>query len=298
MNQFITIHGIGRAFMLAARVAVKVGECVAMTSPNDWAANTFRFLGSQPLFTGSDQNGMLMDQLELLCQTRKDIKAVFVRPAADNPTGVTLSEERREQLLALSAKYHFIILEMDDDHEFWHTPKLIPLVSREHDGRVVYISSISRTVHRLHALGLIAGPEAFIKAVDEEITELFLENYRDLPTEQIVVHLVEENTIQTLAAHAFSAYGKIMEEAPLYLNNYFRELGTFAIPNAGLSVWLQLHNAVDLTSHLGVLEKRGLRASIGSHADKIKAVKISLGDGIQTLEPGFKIIRDSAGIKS
>lgn len=59
---------------------------------------------------GQDSDGMRMDKLEAQC-ARQLPRAIYVTPDQNNPTGVCLSEQRREQLVALARRYDIWLIE-------------------------------------------------------------------------------------------------------------------------------------------------------------------------------------------
>lgn len=89
---------------------------------------------------------------------------VYVTPSHQCPTTVTMSLERRQQLLALARKKDIVIFE--DDHEselnYWSKP-LPALKSMDTDGRVIYLGSLSKTLAHGLRIGFIVGPASLIR---------------------------------------------------------------------------------------------------------------------------------------
>ena len=93
-----------------------------------------------------DAFGLNTKQLEKICQ-KQTIKAVYVTPHHHHPTTVTLSAERRIQLLNLAEEYKFAIIEDDYDYDFnYNHAPILPLKSHDIHGNVIYIGSICKTV--------------------------------------------------------------------------------------------------------------------------------------------------------
>lgn len=55
---------------------------------------------------GSDEHGMIVDELEELLKTTR-IKGVYIVPTFGNPSGTTLSASRREKLVKLAEEQSF-----------------------------------------------------------------------------------------------------------------------------------------------------------------------------------------------
>lgn len=64
----------------------------------------------------NDGEGMIPESLERRCQKNK-ICGIFIMPECANPTGVTLSEVRRDALASVCEKYRLIVIEDDSSVE-------------------------------------------------------------------------------------------------------------------------------------------------------------------------------------
>ena len=96
------------------------------------------------------EDGLDLEALEQACKTHS-VKAIYITPNCQNPTNVRYSDEKLQQLLALSRRYNFFILEDDVNYCLpgnWR----IPLWQQAPD-RVFYIASFSK----YFAGGLRAG---------------------------------------------------------------------------------------------------------------------------------------------
>lgn len=110
-------------------------------------------------FQPVDENGMVVDD------RLKGVDLVFTTPNRQFPTTVTMSENRRRDLLAAADEYDFFIIE--DDYECdvdyrRHTP--LPLRALDKTGRVIYLGSLSKGLSPGLRLGYMTGAAEFIRA--------------------------------------------------------------------------------------------------------------------------------------
>ena len=163
-NIMIT-KGAQMAIYLATDLLVKPGDHVVVGEPSYFAATLgFQQAGAIIHRVPVDDFGIDVNMIESLCKKKK-ISLVYVIPHHHHPTTVTLTPERRIRLLELAAKYKFAIIEDDYDYDFHYTSNpVLPMASLDHQGNVIYIGTLSKTLAPAIRAGFIVAPEDFINA--------------------------------------------------------------------------------------------------------------------------------------
>ena len=98
---------------------------------------------------------MRVDHIEAILRTRRP-RFIYTMPSLHNPTGVTLSEERRERLVMLARRWGVPLVE-DDPYGELAQSSLAPLIARGSDD-VIYLSSFSKTIAPSLRLGWMVAP--------------------------------------------------------------------------------------------------------------------------------------------
>ena len=119
--------------------------------------------GLEPVSVGVDAGGVRLDDL---MRARAD--AVVLTPAHQNPTGVVLTGERREALLAWLREVGAIAIEDDYDAEYRYDRAAIGALQGLDPDRVVYAGSLSKTLAPALRLGWLVVPPALLEAVTQE----------------------------------------------------------------------------------------------------------------------------------
>ena len=102
--------------------------------------------------------GIDVEAIEKICRKKK-IRAVYITSHHHYPTTVTLIASRRIKLLELSEKYGFIIIEDDYDYDFHYlSSPILPLISADQKGMIIYIGTLSKTIAPAIRTGYIVGP--------------------------------------------------------------------------------------------------------------------------------------------
>lgn len=147
---------------LVAKVLVDEGSTVAVETPTYLGALQ-AFTPMEPRFVGiaSDDEGVSPDDL---ADKGRDARFFYVLPNFQNPTGRTLSETRREQLVAVARRMGLPIVEDNPYGELWFDqPPPLPLTARMPE-QSIYLGSFSKVLAPGMRMGfLVAPPTVFPK---------------------------------------------------------------------------------------------------------------------------------------
>lgn len=170
-NILIT-SGSQQALDFLGRVFINQGDHIVVESPTYLGAlQAWNAYGAQYISVPSDENGMDVDKLEEAL--RIGPKFIYVLPNFQNPSGTTLSLERRKKLVELADRYGVPIVE-DDPYgqlrfEGEHLPSLVWLDSQyrgdngTYTGNVIYLSTFSKLLAPGIRLAWVIAPEQVIR---------------------------------------------------------------------------------------------------------------------------------------
>jgi GntR family transcriptional regulator / MocR family aminotransferase len=234
-------HGHQLSVYLTARTLIQPGDHVAVENPGYQPAwQAFTTAGATLHQVPVDENGLDVDQLEALCK-EQPLKAVYVTPHHQYPTTVTLSAERRKQLLALSEQYQFVIIEDDYDHEYYFSKEnILPIASIAGNGNVIYISTLSNEI----PLSFVCGNPAFIKSLSAAYT--LMHGQEHLVLELAVANLMKSGELRKYQQLMRGVYKEKMEQVMSIITPATK-------PSGGLALWIDMDiNAEELLQKLQV----------------------------------------------
>ncbi|HJW90041.1 MAG TPA: PLP-dependent aminotransferase family protein [Anaerolineales bacterium] len=174
-NVMIT-SGSQQALDLLGKILINPGDRILVESPSYLGAlQAWNAYGAEYLTVPMDEHGLCTDALEEAL--RSGPKFIYVLPNFQNPTGVTLSLERRQKLVELADHYGVPIVEDDPygqlRYEGKHLPSVVALDGQYRDdcracyrGNVIYLSTFSKILAPgLRLAWVIAPPEVIGKLV-------------------------------------------------------------------------------------------------------------------------------------
>jgi 2-aminoadipate transaminase len=245
-NILIT-SGSQQALDLLGKIFVNRGDRVLVESPTYLGAlQALNAYGAEYISVRSDDDGMVTD--ELVGAFRAGPKFIYVLPNFQNPTGVTLSLERRKKLVQLADHYGVPIIE-DDPYgqlrfEGHHLPAVEVLdcqyrpVNGGYSGNVIYLSTFSKIL----APGLRL---AWVIAPTEVIHKLTLAKQgADLHTatfNQIVAYEVGRGGfLDKYVKHINDVYRERRDTMMDALEEHMPEGVRWTHPQGGLFLWATL----------------------------------------------------------
>ena len=172
-DNILITSGSQQALDFAGRLFINRGDYIVVESPTYLGAlQAWNAYGAQYIPVRTDENGMIVDELE--AALRIGPKFIYVLPNFQNPSGVTLSLERRIKLIEIADKYGVPIIE-DDPYgqlrfEGDHIPSLVSLDNKFrgknggcYSGNVIYLSTFSKLLSPGLRLAWVIAPEQVIR---------------------------------------------------------------------------------------------------------------------------------------
>jgi len=238
-GEIITTRGSQHALHLVARALVRPGSVIAVERygyPPAWAG--FRLAGAELAPVGVDGEGVLVSEVEALCDSR-DVAALYVTPHHQYPTTVTMSAARRIALLRLAARRRFCIIEDDYDHEFHFEGRpVLPLASSDPARVVVHVGTLSKVMAPGLRLGYAVGRAEIIERMAAH--RRYIDRQGDHVTELALAFLIEDGE---LPAHVRRMHRAYRERRAAFSEALRRRLGdvlAFETPGGGLAIWARI----------------------------------------------------------
>lgn len=256
-KQLIVTSGSQQAIDFLGKLFIEPGDVVIVEEPTyPGAIQVFENYGARIVGIPMSEDGMKLDILES-CLLKYRPKFIYTQPNFQNPSGMTMSLEKRRQLLKLAYYYEIPIFEDDPYSELRFEGKSIPsLKSLDNHDYVVYISTFSKTISFSLRVGFIAANENLINHF------IKFKQLSDIQTntqaQYLVAEFIKEGHYQSHINFLKASY---KNKRDLMRNELMKgkiqDLEVY-MPQGGYFIWCKLPDTIRLTELMENLAAHGV----------------------------------------
>lgn len=240
-EQVLMVSGSQQGLDLLAKVLVDEGSKVLVETPSYLGAlQAFSVYRPEFVSVPTDDHGLVPEQLEGVA---KGARLLYALPNFQNPTGRSLSVERRGALVETCARLGLPLIEDDPYGALSYRGEPLPKMLSMNPEGVIYMGSFSKVLTPGIRLGYVVAPVPLIRKLEQA------KQAADLHTAQLtqmVVHEVVKDgflqehipTIRKLYADQCSAMLQALEE-------FFPSPVTWTRPEGGMFIWVTLPKHID-----------------------------------------------------
>jgi DNA-binding transcriptional MocR family regulator len=167
-NLILTTTGAMEGINLALKAVTKAGDIVAVESPTYYGIlHSLESMGLKVLeLPTCTQSGVDLDVFEE--KIRKfPIKAMILTPSFQNPLGSLMSDEGKEKVVQICAKYGITLIEDDIYAELnFEGQRPSALKSFDKKDEVIFVSSFSKTLAAGYRVGWMIGPKKLTETLE------------------------------------------------------------------------------------------------------------------------------------
>ncbi|MNO15947.1 HTH-type transcriptional regulator NorG [compost metagenome] len=238
-SSIMITSGSQQSLYLITQCLLSPGDAVAIEDPSYcYSLPMFQSAGLRLFRLPVDQHGIRPDDIRSLYKKHR-IKMVFLNPNYQNPTGVVLADERREQLLEVASELALPIVE-DDPFSLtnYEGNPPTPLKSLDMFGSVLYIGSFSKIAASGLRIGWMVAPRSIVERLADARQQM--DFGLSIIPQQVAAQFLQSSHFEP---HLERLRMQLQFKRDLLIDSLRNELHdsvVYAVPHGGLHLWCKL----------------------------------------------------------
>nr|WP_269327747.1 PLP-dependent aminotransferase family protein [Kineosporia mesophila] len=244
-DDVLVLQGAQQGLDLVARLLINTGDVIVTENPTFLGA-LIAFNPCRPRYAtvDVDEAGMKTEELEAVLRSTPEARFIYVIPDFQNPSGATLSLQRRVRLLELASRYDVLVLEDTPYRELRYAGEQLPtLRSLDTENRVIHLGSFSKTL----APGLRMGWAVAAPGILEKLGLLKLAADTQSSTLNMAVtaRFLQRFDLDQHIRGAREVYRAKRDLMLATLDEHFPARVSFTRPDGGLFTWVEFPGEFD-----------------------------------------------------
>ena len=259
----LPVTGSTQAMDLLCKAIIDPGDTILVENPSFLGnLQCMKLYQANLIPVESDEDGLLPDDLEVKIRHYHP-KMLYTIPTFQNPSGRTLSAERRKQVALLANHYHMIVAEDDPYRDLRYRGENLPAIKTfDENGWVMFLGSFSKIISPGLRVGYIAGDPEIIRkcTVGKQSTDVHTANLNQAIVDQFLRRNLLPDHIRSICAE-YSAKMQLMLDQLSGFPSGVR----FTRPEGGLFIWVELPDSLNAVSLLSRAIERKVAYVPGTH---------------------------------
>lgn len=234
----LPVTGSTQAMDLLCKALIDPGDVILVEEPTFLGnMQCMRLYEADLVPVPSDENGIIIEELEQAIK-KYHPKMLYIIPTFQNPTGRTLSLERRRRVAELASEYGMIVAEDDPYRDLRYSgTSLPPIKSFDKDGWVMFMGSFSKIISPGLRVGYICGDAAIIRkcTIGKQSTDVHTANLNQGIVDRFITSGILPEHIHSIC-ESYAGQMKTM----LHELSHFPEGTRWTTPEGGLFIWVEL----------------------------------------------------------
>ncbi len=294
----IIVTGGNQGIDLATKSVINAGDGIVCEEPSFIGGlNCFRSYNAELYGVDVEDDGINTDKLEEILKANSNIKVLYTISTFQNPSGITMSLEKRHKVLELAEKYDLIIFEDNPYGELRFSGEPIPTIkSLDKSGRVVYFGSFSKILSPGMRIGFVSCEAELMQRMI--ICKQVQDVHTPVLTQMMAYEFVTRYSIDEHIAKISKVYGEKCEYMMELMDKYFPTCVKHTRPQGGLFLFCTMPD--------GINSKELLKEAIESNVAFVPGATTMIDDkkvyssfrmnysmaSFEQIEKGVKILAD------
>lgn len=245
-DDLLILTGTQQSVDLTTRVLVNEGDTVICEQPSFVGSlNAIKAGGANLVGVEMEDDGISIEKLEKALQENKNTKFLYLIPNFQNPSGITMSLQKRKAVYELALKYGVLVFEDNPYGDLRFAGEPVPNIkSMDTEGIVIYAGSFSKTLSPGMRVAFVIANAAITQKI--VVVKQTNDVHTNIWSQMVCEQFMRENDWDAHIKNLCDIYRK---KAKLMLDGmdaHFNPAVTHTVPEGGLFIWGTLPEGVDM----------------------------------------------------
>ena len=251
-TEILVTSGSQQGLYELAKIFVNPGDAIITEEPtyvgaiSAFDANKAD-MHSIPMDSNGIKTDLVEEEVKKLMGAGKKPKFIYTIPTFQNPTGITMSLDRRKHLVEISQKYQIPLVEDNPYGELRYSGQRVPSL-RSLDSEVIYLGTFSKIMCPGLRMGFTIGPESFIGKVN--LLKQALDLSSSTFSQFVAWQYLARNMVSKQIPKTIELYRKKRDIMLRALEEEFPEGSTWSRPDGGMFLWATVDQRINTTDML------------------------------------------------
>lgn len=245
-DDILITTGAQQIMDFATKALVNEGDVVITEAPSFIGSlNTFRSYNAKLVGVDVESDGMNMEKLEEALKSNKNVRFIYTIPNFQNPSGVTMSLEKRKKLYELAVKYNVLILEDNPYGDLRYSGEFIPAIkTMDTENIVLYAGSFSKVVSPGIRVAYVIAPKPVIQKMT--VCKQGSDVHTNIWSQMLCYEFMTKYDYEAHLEKLRTIYRKKAQFCMDLLDKYCAPNITYDKIDGGLFIWCKLPEQVDM----------------------------------------------------
>lgn len=245
-DDILITTGAQQIMDFATKSLVNEGDVIITEAPSFIGSlNTFRSYNARLVGVEVESDGMNMEKLEQALQSNNNVRFIYTIPNFQNPSGVTMSLEKRKKLYELAKKYSVLIVEDNPYGDLRYSGEFLPAIkTMDSENIVLYAGSFSKVVSPGMRVAYVIAPQQIIQKMT--VCKQGSDVHTNIWSQMVCYEFMTKYDFEKHLENLRTIYRKKAQFCMDLLDKYCVPNITYDKIDGGLFIWCKLPKNVDM----------------------------------------------------
>lgn len=245
-DEVLIASGSQQIMDFLAKVLCNEGDRVICENPSFLGAlNAFKSNGVELVACTLENDGINIEEVKQAMQMNPKPKFIYLIPNFQNPTGITMSLEKRKAVYALAKEYQVPILEDNPYGDLRFKNDFIPSIkSLDNEGLVIYAASLSKIIAPGMRVAAMIGDKTLMSKI--VVAKQTNDVHTNAWAQAVMAKFLQETDMEQHLQKLQDVYDKKCYFMLSKMEEYFDSSVTWTKPEGGMFIWVTLPDNIDM----------------------------------------------------